>query len=506
MPPSRPRLWGLLAWACFCGGAALRPDQMEYCNSDFHTASQPPLAPADNGLELRTALVWIRHGARAPCYELSCWAGDAARYSCAAQQAVGWSDAGDTQRMRFTRAAPRDRRLRYLRGNCTVGQLVDAGIEQMLRSGRAMRSVVAPPGAAGGGLLPTELTQEAADRLIRVRATADSTRVMMSAAAYVQGLYPDSSVHVPIVTPDQGSDTMLDEAGQCPLYSTALRRLMASPVWVRREAEVAVPLRADVVAALGRPTVACPNGLEDCTFLTLLDCVYSHLCGVIPAEPRDLAAALLQPWRNHTTLAEAVVDQALWELETKRSDPAVLRTGVGRHLGEVVDAIDAALGPPSSPRPRRSAGEGYPRFLLFAGHDTSPLSALPHAFGVADSRWPPFAAQFALFLYSAGEGQGLMARVVLNGRVRVVPGCARRGGSGELCDWETLRDRLLRLRISVAACAPQPGGGSRLPAAASAGLPIAAWAALLGAAAAAAMLARGRRHAAAHVHPYTRVA
>lgn len=79
---------------------------------------------------------------------------------------------------------------------------------------------------------------------------------------------------------------------------------------------------------------------------------------------------------------------------------------------------------------------GYPRYVLFSGHDDT-LTPLLAGLGISVDIWPPYASNLVFELWrtrdSSPSEMKLFVRVVYNGDVQTIPGCTREDGT--LCSW-----------------------------------------------------------------------
>ena len=82
---------------------------------------------------------------------------------------------------------------------------------------------------------------------------------------------------------------------------------------------------------------------------------------------------------------------------------------------------------------------GYPRYVLFSGHDDT-LTPLLAGLGLSVDVWPPYASNLVFELWRARNtppsATKLFVRVVYNGVLQKLPGCTGISSDNSLCTWD----------------------------------------------------------------------
>ena len=463
-PHLPPSLAIAAPWTQYCGGAA--------------GAAIPPLASKDTFL-VRQVQAFIRHGERMRATPGDCWAGDEdTAFSCTllgtpvthawppAQPGdpVNWAVA--TLRGGMNRTQPKPSYV--LPGNCTLGQLTEAGRQMQLRNGASLRAAYVGPDAAVGPLLPEGYATAADlshDVFLRSDDHAGGDRTMLSGMALASAmLVPEDAparprAPLPWNLFPAHNDTM-NPGAACPRYNVEQGIVLQGKAF-----QSFINSNASKTLLASLPTALWPHAHTRADPSLPFDCGWSHWCPTRdqPALRDAIPAALLAPGPVPGNGADGVsgslFDRLNWFMgklfgflsdPRLSNDPNIARYGAGPLMGDVLAAMQAAA----------DGDKGAKKFVLVSGHDTGPINPVLGALGVLPSdpyEPPPFAAMIVLELLQAeSTGRTLYVRVMYNGNVVQVPWkgvCGPVGPGGDwLCDWLGFSKRVAAMVPTEAEC------------------------------------------------------
>eukprot|EP00727_Mastigamoeba_balamuthi_P008410 m51a1_g4191 hypothetical protein (403) ;mRNA; r:401671-403001 len=365
---------------------AARAYTYDYCRAALPVLHTPP-----PNLTLVQVAVLTRHGDRTPTNLVGLDRERDVEYACAVPEYHTWGHDGSalTFQQRGFRARPTSRMI--WGGNCTVGQLTTRGAQQHLELGARLRELY----VAGTRTLGEQLAPD--DLYVR---SSEYWRTKQSAMAHLAGLYPPGTrpagAVVPIRVAEYQTETLFPNVDNCPALATAFGAARATPEWRRRQGDME-PVRRRLEEALGTAG-RWPGGFDQYS-----DILHCRRCSGQPVPVGD-------------DDAERVFAQAEWENSALASADGVAKLAGGFLAAEMAEFLSAR------------GASGSPKYGLFSAHDTS-VTALMAVLG-HDERWPPYASNVVLELWSAGDGRDYV-RVQYNGELRHPVGCR-----DALCTWD----------------------------------------------------------------------
>ncbi|EER00221.1 Prostatic acid phosphatase precursor, putative [Perkinsus marinus ATCC 50983] len=397
------------------------------CHSEIKWPDAPPRE--HDGSKLDKVLVFARHGARTPLYDMTCWANDEARYTCPTKTFAGFADSPSGGR------SPGFSRLRgkksVLPGDgCLLGQLVDAGVQMHMANGKQL-------GAAYKSVLGLPDIPKEPEVMFR---STDVPRVHQSAEALAMGLFP-KIVHaddskLSIIMPDRQRDTLMPNPSVCPRLNDALNEFYNSPT-AKERAQKTTDLREFIGAATCRSKEFNTNNtraMKD-LFDPLHDCLTAHVCSTVPSEPKNVPKGL----EESGTVFKAVEKEAVfWALGRYGVNKEMKKLAYGPFIGDLLEDL----------------GVRDRRLSVYLGHDMGPAHSIIDALELTwmDSgntcaeSWPPFGCTLVMEIYSDNQ-----ARFVYNGRVASVE--AIEGCRGKyLCPLDELHEYLVTLVPTESEC------------------------------------------------------
>jgi hypothetical protein len=393
--------------------------------------------PYPDGYTLRHVQVVTRHGARAPLVALP--AGLEVPWWCAGTTLVAETGLLRAQALvvparhrkrcagmahvnmmtRHVRRASATGEASALPGNCTLGQITDRGLEEMVAVGAVLRAHYVNRVKYLDAFMAVD-----APAAVQVRST-DTSRTRATAEAVTRGLYPAAmrprgeraSVKIEFVTAED--EVAYPNARRCPALRGVVERLaLEQRDTSRTVATMGQPI-ADTIARATealRKLFSPANPPSVQTMASILECRDAHGLPLPPGIDADLAADL------------AVAAGA--QLNATVSDREYVTLGIGEFLHELAENAFETV-----------QGATMPPLMYYSAHDTT-LATLLGALGTFDAHWPPFGSQLILELFRREEGQSDHFRIIYNGRVLRPRGC-----SDDMCNIQVLRDTAERFSL-----------------------------------------------------------
>jgi hypothetical protein len=273
-------------------------------------------------------------------------------------------------------------------GSCEVGQLTSTGTSQLHSNGQMLRKVYVDT----AGFLPANFSSEFA----YLRST-DVWRTRMSLTALMQGLYSENHRDsVPEYhTIDLSADVLTPNKAQCPKYADLDKETFQSAGWLHY-LETQAPVTEELSDVLGFD-VSDLNSL-----LEYGDLMHTAVCTgqPLPCNPENATSCVSQE------LAEKVFEvgdyyyQYLYS-EYKQKEHAQL--GIGTLVRQLRDNFVNVTN----------------KFNYYSGHDTT-IAPLLGALNLTGERWPPYASQIVMELWSPVKQQKVSAADKTKSVVRVL--------------------------------------------------------------------------------------
>lgn len=411
----------LILFSSITGTTGWKPSTYpDYCSKDIATRNMiPPLSDDQRALvsELKQVHVMIRHGARTPYTDYSCWKD----YS----KLVSWNNCNITELMVASDSYTStdisslwlfrkiyDGSPNALGGNCLTGQLIQDGFDQQKENGRILAATYLNGFLP---LFPSGRWEDLSEGEVYLRSD-DEQRTLMSGQILVQNMFQvRKETIVPWHTGDYDLDQIRENSQACPRLQTLAEEatLSMDQGQREREGEERVSLSRQLNRVFGEGTWV---------WGYTLDCLMTTVC-----TGRDVPEGMTQSLFDSTiSRAEreyayiALFNDSQWSRLAMRTVTKQIRENL---LSVIKERKDAK------------------KFVLFSAHDTSVMPLLAAVLGDNwDKRWAPYASMVTLEFYK-GSGEVNMVsfffRLVYNGVPQIVPGCP-----DSLCDVSVLLETL----------------------------------------------------------------
>ncbi|KAJ3375430.1 Acid phosphatase-like protein 2 [Allomyces arbusculus] len=411
---------------------AMRPLTSSYCQASTPTAAnyRLPVIPGVTSLQLETALLFARHGDRAPDHVLVDDLAGNTVWNCEAVESMTMPGsklvATKGSEALFEEWAPRS-----LRGTCALGDLTGKGRAMHVTFGKEMRDIYVDK----LGFLSRKLSANE----LNLRAT-DIGRTVASAQSLLDGMYPHGTYHhdqrVTIRTRPYEVDPLhsagLDKV--CPKLAQLKSLAKKHPMWDQI-------MNATAASRMQVSTIAPEDGVEpvaDATKLGVPAQIENLMCRRCWNKPQPCVSGA-------GCLSETTVDDA-WLVKSldywyrnnyfpNRVQPGIVPLEMGPLLREMLAIVD---------------GGNKAKLHVFLAHDGT-LSGMLGALRAAPEQhqWPAYRSNLIFEVWSGVE-KGVRrkyVRILNDGRSLVTdpelssdkPWCQLGGEHGETCALDTFR-------------------------------------------------------------------
>jgi len=285
-------IWALPVAAIIADDDAPPP----YCSFDMSARGVPPISdPAKlEGYELGSVLAVVRHGARAPCAQVSCWPGFSpdldwgCDFNDLSAPLSELNEKGEPWTLFEKTASERDG---TPHGTCVLGQLLPEGIAQHEANGEALRAAYVGDNPAvaslvknGENLAPDEIFFRSSD-LPRTIASGQQL-----ASAFLKESLPR---RVKWHAPNLGNDYIYSDPAACPKLAHWQQDIYTGEAFEAWNLSLSVQ---DVIRDINRAVGGdFPWGISDLEGPTL-DCLMVNRCirGRLPGVSPELFAKATQ--------------------------------------------------------------------------------------------------------------------------------------------------------------------------------------------------------------------
>jgi hypothetical protein len=387
----------------------------------------PPLTTVAHGeSRLQHVTVIMRHGARTPVHNASCWKGYGAEpWTCPPSTYLAADRATNVELLTFEQVYdalqfPQYNLSNFLIGTCQIGQLLEQGIQQQLTNGLHLRRAYMEDSSPKNLHLPLG---GSLDKAVYFRSD-DEQRTLQSGQLLLQAMLGnelEESGGLTIHTADYTRDIVGDHEALCPRLAEIRERFYRTREFrIFNESDDANELRQfqqDVLGSTG----------------DISDCLLTTICSDRELHPKinDYEGENNSETSMFSRLLGFYVQQKTMLATFDFAEYSKLVSGPLR--AEIMENIQTFV---------ESGGETYvPPFALFSSHDST-IMAILASMDMFDEQWPTYASMLVIEIHEINlDGRKDPAlytsdfgfRMIYNGKVITdqMKGCPR---GQEICD------------------------------------------------------------------------